>query len=101
MLRKDDIVKAVAAETGLKQKEAHEAVTAVFNNIISSLAQGDEIVITGFGKFKAIHRDARKVRNPMTQESIQVPAHIRPQFAFAEGVRIAFRDSKQSQYLKK
>ena len=100
MARKSDIVKAVRAATGLNKKEATDAVSTVFNEILISLAQGDEVTISGFGKFKNVHKDEQKVRNPMTGEFLNTHAHNKPQFAFSEYIRIAFRDNMQNQYLE-
>ena len=45
------------------------------------LAAGQEIAITGFGKFSVAHRDARQGVNPATGEPMHIAASKAPRFA--------------------
>lgn len=52
----------------LKSKTAAKAVfDDMFEMIESSLAAGNDVVITGFGKFWVSHLKPRAVRNPIKQ----------------------------------
>lgn len=44
------------------------------------IAGGDEVRLTGFGKFSSSDRGARQGRNPQTGEAIQIPAKRVPKF---------------------
>lgn len=46
-----------------------------------TLKKGDEVAITGFGKFSVTQRAARTGRNPATGEPIKVKASKSPKFA--------------------
>lgn len=75
-----DIASDVRRKTGLSQYWAEEAVAAAFVSITESLINGDEIQITGFGKFYLEHRNARTGRNPHTGEAVPIPARLIPSF---------------------
>ena len=65
-LTKADIVKSIQARNGLLRKEAAEAVEIILKNIKVTLASGEDIMITGFGKFCVREKKERRGRNPAT-----------------------------------
>ena len=80
MVRKQDLVRSVAEETGQNESQATKAVNAVFGAIEQALASGDEVTVSGFGSFKVVERSAREGRNPQTGESITIAARKSPVF---------------------
>ena len=71
-MKKRDVVERVADETGIGKQAAEAVVGAVFALIAEALARGDDVTVTGFGKFARIDRPAREGRNPRTGERITV-----------------------------
>ena len=63
-MTKQEFVDAIADKAGLTKRDAGEAVDAVLAVITSSLAKGDTITFTGFGKFTTSKRAARQGVNP-------------------------------------
>lgn len=64
----------------MSSKEVDEVVKATFDTVVDSVAKGDTVTITGFGKFERRDRRARQGRNPKTQESISISATVTPGF---------------------
>jgi len=56
--------------TFLNRKRASEIVGSLFEKVKESLAQGEDVLIPGFGKFQVKFKWARKGRNPQTGETI-------------------------------
>jgi len=56
------------------KQRATRIVGRVFELIKNSLEKGDDVLISGFGKFKVRFRWAKKGRNPQTGESIIIPS---------------------------
>ena len=56
--------------TFLSQKRANELVNSLFETIKQTLAKGENVVISGFGKFQVKFKWTRKGRNPHTGEMI-------------------------------
>jgi DNA-binding protein HU-beta len=79
-VRKQDLVREVAAATSQNETVSAKAVNAVFAAIESTLAEGDEVTISGFGSFKVVERVARPGRNPQTGEPITIDARKSPVF---------------------
>lgn len=80
-MKKDDLVEALHKGANLPtKKQAGEIVEWFFDTITKSLKKGEDVEITGFGKFMVVKRAARKVRNPKTGESMTAPAKTVPKF---------------------
>lgn len=54
----------------LSKRRATDLVDAVFEILKGALERGDNVLITGFGKFKARFKWARKGRDPRTGKQI-------------------------------
>ncbi len=87
-MNKTDLIKKVAAENELTQKEAAAVVNSVFDAIMDSLAAREPVSVFGFGTFGCKHRDARKGRNPATGAPMEFAASNTPVFKPAK----AFKD---------
>ena len=71
IVSKNDLVAEVGQHSGLGSGEARLAVEKVFELIAGRLAAGDEVNVSGFGKFSVTARAARQGRNPQTGETIE------------------------------
>ena len=80
-MTKQEFVDAVAEKAGLTKRDAGDAVDAVLDVITASLAKGETITFTGFGKFTTSHRAARQGVNPRTGEKVQIAAATVPKFS--------------------
>ena len=73
-LTKSDIVEQVNNELGLPRKQSIEMVESLLEIIKSTLASGDDVLVSGFGKFCVKEKAERKGRNPATDEDLMLPA---------------------------
>ena len=89
-MNKTELVKKVAAENELSQKQAAAVVDSVLNAVVDTVAAGEPVALLGFGTFSVKHRDARQGRNPATGEAREFAASNTPVFkagkAFKEKV---------------
>lgn len=79
-MNKQDLIDFVATKAELTKKEAHSAVDAVFEGIISGLITSGDARFVGFGSFSITASAARIGRNPRTGDEIQIAASKRPTF---------------------
>jgi len=77
---KSEFVERVVDKSDLSKKEAETAVDAVITSIQDALRSGDEVNITGFGKFHVAQRGAREGKHPRTGEPIHIAASRVPRF---------------------
>ena len=61
---KDNIIEAVAEETGFPKHRSAEIVETLIEIIKRSLESGEDVLFSGFGKFSVREKKARKGRNP-------------------------------------
>ena len=85
-MNKTELVKAVAADSGLSVKDASKAVDATIEAITKSMQAGEPVVIPGFGSFTVRERAARSGRNPRTGEAITIAARRRVHFNPGKGL---------------
>jgi DNA-binding protein HU-beta len=79
-MNKSELVDAIAAESGLTKVDATRALDAFLTTVSKSLKKGDEVAITGFGKFSVSKRAARTGRNPQTGATLKIKASKTPKF---------------------
>ena len=79
-MNKTELVKAVAEQAELTQKDATKAVDALIETISETLDKEEKIQLIGFGTFEVRERSARKGRNPQTGEEIEIAASKVPAF---------------------
>jgi integration host factor subunit alpha len=69
-LTKADIIESVNQQLGLPQKKSTELVEQLIETIKSTLASGEDVLVSGFGKFSVNDKKKRKGRNPATGDSM-------------------------------
>ena len=72
-LTKADIIQNINQELGFPQKKSNEVVEQLIETIKSTLASGDDVLISGFGKFCVNEKKERRGRNPATGEDMVLP----------------------------
>lgn len=88
-MNKNDLISAVADNSGLSKSDAGKAVDAVFNSITNELQGRGEVRVVGFGTFSTAQRKATTGRNPRTGEAIQIAASTQPKFKAGKGLKDA------------
>lgn len=73
-MTKADFAEKLFDEIGLNKREAKEMVELFFEQIKTSLEQGEQVKISGFGKFELRDKSSRPGRNPKTGEEIHISA---------------------------
>jgi integration host factor subunit alpha len=71
-LTKDHLVSAVAATNGYPHNKAVELVETLIELIKSKLVSGEDVLISGFGKFCVKEKRERRGRNPATGEDMML-----------------------------
>ena len=72
-LTKADIVDAIYEKTDRNRAEVKGWVESLLDIMKQSVKKDHSLLISGFGKFEAYDKKARKGRNPQTDETITLP----------------------------
>jgi DNA-binding protein HU-beta len=91
-MTKADIVNQIADETGVEKIAVLATVEAFMNSVKTSLSDGNNVYLRGFGSFIVKERAEKTGRNISKNESIIIPAHNIPAFkpakTFVEEVKV-------------
>ena len=69
-MNKFDIIKELARQKELTEKDAHAIITTMIEEITKALQLGDRVEFRGFGVFYTKTREKRLARNPKTGNKI-------------------------------
>ena len=80
-MTKKELIEHMALEMGVSKKSAEMAVEAFLKIVAGQMRQpGREVVLRGFGTFRAKMTRAVKGRNPKTGEAIEIPPRLKVVF---------------------
>ncbi len=71
-LTKADIISQLRYKDGFSRKKTEEAVETLLQIIKETLASGEDVMISGFGKFCVKDKKQRRGRNPATGEEMML-----------------------------
>jgi integration host factor subunit alpha len=95
-LTKADIVEQVYLQLGFPKDKSFQVVESLIESVKSSLATGDDVLVSGFGKFCVKEKQPRKGRNPATGESTILPARRVVTFKCSERLRSRLNGKKRT-----
>ena len=76
-LTKSHLIDAVAEQNGFTKIKSIETVETILEIIKSTLASGEDVLISGFGKFCVKEKRERRGRNPATgQDMMLAPRRV-------------------------
>jgi len=69
-LTKDKLIILLQTQFGMDRQESRQIVEKLLKIMKGTLSQGEDLLISGFGKFSVRQKKARRGRNPQTKESL-------------------------------
>jgi DNA-binding protein HU-beta len=88
-MNQTELIQQVADGANLTKTQTQAAVRALLKTITETVANGDKVILVGFGSFEPKVRSAREGRNPKTGDTIQIPAARVPTFSAGKSFREA------------
>ena len=73
-LTKDKLIARLQTQVGMDKQESRQIVERLLGIMKDTLVGGEELLISGFGKFSVRQKKARRGRNPQTKESLVLAA---------------------------
>jgi len=73
-LTKALFIEAIAESNGFTKNRATETIESLLKIMKRTLASGDDVLVSGFGKFSVNEKNERKGRNPATGTDLTLPA---------------------------
>ncbi len=88
-MNKTELIEEIAGRTDSSKAEAQRYVDTLEKVVTEVLKSGEEVQITGFGKFYVREQKAREGVNPQTKEKMRIPAQKVPAFSAGRGLKEA------------
>lgn len=90
-MNRRDLVRTVAARTGVPLAAAAAAIDAVTGAIADGLAAGERVTVRRFGRFEAFTSPPKRAVDPNTRLPVPVPPRVRVSFRSAPALRARIR----------
>lgn len=91
-MNKAELITRLAEKAGLSKKQSEDVIEWFVKTVITTLKDGGEVTIAGFGTFMAKMRKGRTGVNPQNPtEKIQIPSVIVPKFKAGKNLKEALK----------
>lgn len=87
IMTKSEFVKSLVETSGQDKKAIDSVLTAIDEIVRKQLSSGQNVPFATLGTFKVTHREARTARNPISGETIQVPAKTVVKFGVSKSLK--------------
>jgi DNA-binding protein HU-beta len=88
-MKKKELIERIAKEANVPKSEAQKHFEAFEQVVTEALKAGEEVQITGFGKFSVKERKAREGTNPQTGQKMKISAQKVPAFSAGNALKEA------------
>ena len=93
-MNKTELIEAAAEKAGLTKTATAQALDAILDVVVRTVAEGDGVTLVGFGTFKPSQRAARTGRNPQTGKELKIAATTTPRFTAGATFKTAVAGKK-------
>jgi DNA-binding protein HU-beta len=88
-MKKKELIERIAEKADVPKSEAQKHFEAFEEVVTEALKAGEDVQITGFGKFSVKERKAREGRNPQTGQKMKITAQKVPSFSAGNALKEA------------
>ncbi len=88
-MKKKELIERIAERSDVPKSEAERYFEAFEQVVTEALKNGEDVRITGFGKFSVKERKAREGRNPQTGQKMKIAAQKVPAFSAGNALKQA------------
>ncbi len=95
-MTKNELAKEVAVSEKLHLSTTFQAVDGIIRVIKETLANGESVVIRGFGTFQPYQAPERTARNFKTGDPVTIPAHRSVKFRISKDLVKNLNEGKEA-----
>ena len=95
-LTKEKLITHLETHLGMGRQESRQAVESLLRIMKDNLSRGEDLLISGFGKFSVRQKRARRGRNPQTKKHITLAARKVLVFKASGVLRKRINESSES-----
>jgi len=91
-VKRTDLIELMSERWDLPERDTRHLVDEFFESIARVLERDGRLELRGFGVFELKERDETEGRIPGTGETVEVPAHVVPDFSAGKAIRETVRE---------
>lgn len=91
-MNKHELIDLIAKKSELTKKDTTKTLNAFVEVVREALVDGEEVKISGLGKFMTVERKERVGRNPKTNEEIKIESCRVPRFKAGKELKESVKD---------
>lgn len=95
-MNKGELVDELAEKTGVTKKDSKGVLDLTMEIITEALEEGNEVMLTRFGKFVPRARRATTRLNPRTGDEVEVPSKVVPKFKADKTLKETVQDNLEA-----
>ena len=88
-MNKVELIEQIAAGADISDLEAEKVLHSIIFHIMSAVKANEVVQLAGLGSFRQALRSARMGRNPVTEESVQIPESVGVKFRPGKAFKLA------------
>jgi DNA-binding protein HU-beta len=93
-MNKTEFIDLIAKEHSCTKIQARDALEIILSSVTSALKNGEEIVLTGFGKFYTSFVESKSGINPKTRAKITIPPYTSAKFSAGAVLKETINNAK-------
>ena len=94
-MNKSDLIDRIALGADISELAAEQVIDSFIAHIIATVSDNQVVQLNGFGSFSQSQRSARNGRNPLTGETVYIPAAKSIKFKAGSVFKLALNLSSQ------
>lgn len=100
-MTRQQLARKIAADADVSMVHTDRLLRVAFDCIVQSLVDGERLELRNFGVFEVAIWPARKVTDPVTQQTVMIPARRTARFRPSKNLRARLNAAKEKKCRKK
>lgn len=91
-MTKSELINVISAKTDLSHSDVRAVVDCMLDTITAKMVKGEDVTISGFGRFEVRRREEKHYVNPKTGEKKVLERTVTPGFKCSGKLKQAVKD---------
>lgn len=93
-MTKSELINVISAKTDLSHGDVRAVVDCMLDTITAKMDKGEDVTISGFGRFEVRHREEKHYVNPKTGEKKVLASTVTPGFKASGNLKKAVKEGR-------
>lgn len=94
-MTKSELINVISAKTDLSHGDVRAVVDCMLDTITAKMVKGEDVTISGFGRFEVRSREEKNYTNPKTGEKQVLASTVTPGFKASGKLKAAVKEGRK------